>query len=106
MSGLHRIAAASLSALMLTGCMFFETRADRNLRHQPGFKVGYADGCATANAEGADMRHGDLVRDDALYQSDKAYRVGWSSGHASCRRMEATDRASNPLSDVNPGGGH
>ncbi|HWA04703.1 MAG TPA: hypothetical protein VG819_14375 [Rhizomicrobium sp.] len=98
--------AVMLSALALSGCMFFETRADRNLRKQPAYQTGFSDGCATANAEGANMRRGDTVRDDFLYRSDKAYRVGWSNGHSSCRRLEATDKASNPLSDVNPGGGH
>ncbi|HWA91883.1 MAG TPA: hypothetical protein VG889_17725 [Rhizomicrobium sp.] len=93
-------------AVLLSGCMFFETRADRNLRHQPNFRAGYDDGCATANAEGANMRRGDTVRDDALYDADKAYRVGWAQGHATCRRMAPTGQAQGPLRDVQPGGGH
>lgn len=93
-------------ATLLSGCIFFESSADRNLRKQPNFHAGYDDGCATANAEGANMRRGDAVRDDALYEVDKAYRVGWAQGHNACRRMAPTSQSKGPLSDVEPGGGH
>jgi hypothetical protein len=102
----HRLLLVALSAFVLSGCMFFGTRADRNLRKQPSYHVGYDDGCASANNEGANMRRGDAVRDDSLYQSDKAYRIGWSNGHAACRRLGEPERTQNPLSDMNPGGGH
>ena len=82
--------------------MFFETRADRNLRQQPNFRIGYDDGCATATNEGASMRRGDTVRDDAMYDADKAYRVGWAQGHNACRR--AAEAPGNPLYGPNPGG--
>jgi hypothetical protein len=101
-----RLSLAAASALMLTGCMFFETRADRAIRQQPNFRLGYADGCATANAMGANMRHGDTVRDDALYEADKAYRVGWANGHSACQRMAPNSQSQGPLQDVSPGGGH
>jgi hypothetical protein len=101
-----RFAFVVTSALMLTGCMFFETRGDRALRQQPNFRLGYNDGCATSNAQGANMRHGDTVRDDALYDADKAYRVGWANGHAACTRMAPTSQSQGPLQDVSPGGGH
>ena len=64
---LRSFCAVVLSSVLLSGCMFFETSADRQLRHQPNFRVGYEDGCATATNEGANMRYGDTVRDDALY---------------------------------------
>ncbi len=101
-----RLSLVVTSALMLTGCMFFETRGDRALRQQPNFRLGYDDGCATSNAQGANMRRGDTVRDDALYEADKAYRVGWANGHAACMRMAPTSQSQGPLQDVNPGGGH
>jgi hypothetical protein len=96
----------TLPALLLSGCMFFETPADRQLRHQPNFRVGYEDGCATATNEGANMRYGDTVRDSALYDSDKAYRSGWATGHGACRRMAPTGQSQGPLPDANPGSGH
>ncbi len=92
--------------LPLAGCIFFESKAERNLQRQPGYRAGYGDGCATANAEGANMRRGDTVRDDALYEVDKAYRVGWAQGHNACRRMAPTGQSQGPLPDVQPGGGH
>ena len=95
-----------LSSVVLSGCMFFESSADRQLRHQPNFRVGYEDGCATATNEGANMRHGDTIKDDALYESDKAYRSGWATGHGACRRMAPTGQSQGPLTDANPGAGH
>src|SRR6185437_16602247 len=62
---LRSFCAVVLSSVLLSGCMFFESSADRQLRHQPNFRVGYEDGCATATNEGANMRHGDTVKDDA-----------------------------------------
>lgn len=97
---------ALASTVLLSGCMLFETRADRALRQQPNFRAGYEDGCASANAEGANMRRGNVVRDDALYDSDKAYRVGWANGHMACSPQVAGGQARGPLQDVNPGGGH
>lgn len=101
--GLLAVLAATT---LLSGCIFFESKADRNLQRQPNWHAGYDDGCATANAEGASMRRGDTVRDDALYEADKAYRVGWAQGHNSCRRMAPTGQSQGPLPDVQPGGGH
>ena len=92
--------------LVLSGCMFFESPADRKIRQQPDFRLGYDDGCATATDQGANMRRGDLVRDEALYETDKAYRAGWASGHSGCMRMAPTGQANGPLSDPIPGSGH
>jgi hypothetical protein len=100
-----RLSLVLCSALLLTGCMFFETRADRALKNQPNFQAGYDDGCASANGQGANMRHGNIVRDDALYESDKAYRVGWANGHSTCQRLAPTSQDKGALQDVNPGGG-
>ena len=105
MQTVRRILVVASMPLVLGGCIFFETRADRALRHQPSFRTGYEDGCATANAQGANMRRGDLVRDDSLYDADKAYRVGWAQGHNACRRGAPTAQEPGPLADPNPGGG-
>jgi hypothetical protein len=103
---LRSLSLVMLSALMLTGCMFFEKPGDRAIRHQPNYRAGYDDGCASANAQGANMRHGDTVRDDALYEVDKAYRVGWANGHSACRRLAPPGQSEGALPDVNPGAGH
>jgi hypothetical protein len=94
------------SALLLTGCMFYETKSTRTLRHEPNFRLGYNDGCATATNEGANMRRGDLIRDDALFDTDQAYRVGWGNGHSACERLAPTNQSRGVLPDANPGVGH
>lgn len=101
-----RLSVAIASILMLSGCMFFETRGDREIRKQPNFRLGYDDGCASANKQGTNIRHGDMVRDDALYEADKAYRVGWANGHSACMRSLPAGQDQNPLQDVHPGSGH
>jgi hypothetical protein len=76
--------------------MVFGSKAHRN---DPNFQAGYSDGCASANASGADYRTGGRVRDDALYNSSQTYRSGWGTGFASCNPQ------SNPAgTDPNNGG--
>jgi hypothetical protein len=99
---LRQITALAL-ACCLASCM---TSADRKIQKLPNYRLGYDDGCATATNQGANMRHGDMVRDDALYDSDKVYRAGWAGGHSACGRMAPTSQANGPLSDSLPGGGH
>ena len=98
----RRIAVLALASLLMS-CM---TSADRKIQKLPDYRLGYDDGCATATNQGANMRRGDMVRDDSLYDSDKAYRAGWASGHSACSRMAPTGQANGPLSDPQLGGGH
>jgi hypothetical protein len=67
--------------------MVFGTPHDRAMRNDPNFKAGYSDGCASANASGADYRSGGQVRDDALYKASQPYRSGWGVGYATCNRQ-------------------
>jgi hypothetical protein len=73
----------TLASFMLAGCGMFSA-ADRAERNNPNFRAGYDDGCAAASTSGANPRQ-QPFRDDALYNSDKAYHNGWSNGFASCR---------------------
>lgn len=98
----RRIAVIALASLLMS-CM---SSADRQIQKLPDYRLGYDDGCATATNQGANMRRGDMVRDDSLYDSDKAYRSGWASGHSACSRMAPTGQANGPLSDPQLGGGH
>ncbi len=93
------------TCLALAGCGFlFESKAERAMRNTPDFKSGYADGCATANAQGTDYGR-QMTRDDSLYKSDKAYRAGWAAGVSSCRSnlAEQPGTPTAPIPDVNPG---
>ena len=82
-SKLLRAGVACILAASLSSCIFFETRAQRAMRNNPNFKIGYADGCASANAQGTSYL-GDKVRDDALFQTSQPYRAGWSNGYTVC----------------------
>ncbi len=89
--------AIALLALapLLAGCIALGGKS----RNDPNFQAGYSDGCASANANGANYRTGGTVRDDALYKSSQPYRSGWSTGFASCNPR------SNPAgTDPNNGG--
>jgi hypothetical protein len=99
---LRRLTLLAAALLLLGGCALFESRADRAMHKTPEYKVGYNDGCASANAEGTGMRHDTLVRDDALYESNKAYRAGWRTGMTACR--PATNPSSDAMPDIRPGG--
>jgi len=77
---------AVAAAVSLSGCIFFETPRERAMRNDPNFRAGYSDGCASANASGADYRSGGQVRDDALYKTSQPYRSGWGVGYATCNR--------------------
>lgn len=75
------------------------------MRNAPNFKSGYADGCATANAQGTDYGRSQ-TRDDSLYRVDKAYRAGWAAGVSACRSNLASGQPGTPqgaIPDVNPG---
>ena len=56
-------------------------------RNSPDFRVGYSDGCASANLQGANPRETGLNRDEAAYRANKDYRSGWGQGFGSCRAM-------------------
>ena len=100
---LRKLIALSL-AFALAACGIFETRAQRATRNTPSYKEGYDDGCATANASGANYR-GSQVRDDALYESDHAYRAGWANGLSICRASLAPQEGTrvSPVPDNEPG---
>jgi len=92
-------------ALVLTGCSIFGSATDRTARNSPDYREGYADGCAAATDQGADLRDRP-VEDKSLYNSDETYRAGWSSGFQICRRTGMEPGASpgdNPIHDPVPG---
>ena len=90
--------------LSLAACSVFST--DRALQKQPSFKEGYEDGCAAANAQGADLRDR-TVGDKQLYANDETYRKGWSAGFQTCRRSDIEPNAAPGDSPIRlPGPGH
>jgi hypothetical protein len=86
-----RVALVVLTAVLATGCIFFPSAKDRALRKTPSFKEGYGDGCAAASTQSSNYREGPY-KDQALYQSDAAYRAGWANGYQSCRAPQDLGR--------------
>ena len=103
-------AAFSLSLVLalstaLSGCVIFESRQDRALEKTAEFKDGYSDGCATASTKAANYAESNMVRDDTLFRTNRAYRQGWSAGYAGCRPIVGPPQPQNgPVADPTPAG--
>lgn len=98
------LAVLLLSAVPLAGCaVLFPSDKDAATKNTPGFKAGYADGCSAATAQSANLRS-EKYRNDAMYASDKDYRMGWANGYHGCRRVgqPSLPEDNNPLSDMLP----
>jgi hypothetical protein len=102
--------AALCLLLLLVGCGLFTSKQTRALRRTPQYKVGYQDGCRSAGSPDANMREpAPQVRDDHLYETDKAYRLGWGTGYGACRSFTPRNAAPSPdrgpIPDPTPGNG-
>lgn len=91
--------------LLLAGCTLFESPAERALRRSPDFKAGYSDGCASANASGANPREESGRRDEDAFSGNKAYRTGWNEGFGACRSYQNQPANAGPVNVPGPGGG-
>jgi hypothetical protein len=87
-----------LTAGLASGCIFFPSAKDKALRRTPSFKEGYGDGCAAASTQSSNYREGPY-KDQALFQSDAAYRAGWANGYQTCRSPQdmGTMPGANPV---------
>jgi hypothetical protein len=84
----------------LSACIFFEGPAYRQMEKSPNFKQGYSDGCATVSSKSANFREQTDFRDKALFQTDQAYRAGWSAGYTGCRPVLGNEEPQNgPIAD-------
>lgn len=94
-----------LLAQGLSACVFFEGPVSRAEEKSPNFKDGYSDGCATASTSRASYRErNNMVRDETLFKTDKAYRAGWSAGYTGCRPSFGMPEPQNgPVADPQPG---
>jgi len=73
-------------ALAVAGCA-----GDRSaLRGDPNYSIGYSDGCTTGNSRvtGFDKT---IRRDNALFDSSRAYQAGWKEGYGACGGNEYRD---------------
>jgi hypothetical protein len=99
-----RAAVLLLLSLTLSAC---ESAAERTIRKSPDYKAGYSDGCASANAPGANMRDTGRIRDEQAYQGNRAYNAGWDTGFHACGASQPSRGmppmpGQGPIPDVNP----
>jgi len=75
-----------LTATVALGCV---GGIDPALLESPKYSQGYGEGCETAHqrTHAFSMK---TVRDDSLFESDEAYRVGWRQGFQACSNQEPT----------------
>lgn len=109
---MRRAIVLLLLVLPLAACSLFQSKQTRALRRSPDYRAGYQDGCNSAYGPGANKRNDDtVVRDDQMYQKNRAYHVGWDRGIRACRSTGYTGGAmpgvipSGPIPDQNPGNG-
>lgn len=74
-----RLAGAS-AALLAAGCASTDAT---QLAEEPSFQAGYGDGCVTATEDDKSFST-TRVRDEYLFDSDRAYRAGWRQGYIQC----------------------
>jgi hypothetical protein len=72
------------AVMFLSACV---TEADYEMMNSSSYQMGYHDGCTSAHTRvpGFDET---IKRDNELFESDKGYRRGWSSGYGSCSQPE------------------
>ena len=71
----------SIGGLLLTAAC--ATQPNPEITQSPGYELGYAAGCTTGQKR-QDAFSRALERDEAKYESDEAYRIGWNDGFNSC----------------------
>ncbi|HEX4984517.1 MAG TPA: hypothetical protein VFV71_00465 [Burkholderiales bacterium] len=79
---MKKTALAAVAAL-LCACAPAKKEAGVNLAgYPPGFRAGYADGCASAG------RTVGRTRDEDRFKHDAQYASGWRDGHDICSRSK------------------
>lgn len=77
----HAWPAITVSLLIaIAGCASGDALA---LAEEPTFQAGYGDGCVTASEDDKSFST-TRVRDDYLFDADRAYRAGWRQGYIQC----------------------
>ena len=64
--------------------------ADSAMRQDPNYRLGYGDGCSTANSR-VRGGHNKVYRNDTLFKESKPYQFGWRDGYTSCGDRQNPD---------------
>lgn len=66
---------------------------EQSTKESPSYHKGYADGCEAANLS---HDHDKIKRDNAAFQDDTEYRLGWVDGKAKCDDTVFTPSTGHP----------
>lgn len=103
-----RLLILALAAPLLASCGLFVSKQSVAMRKTPDYHAGYQDGCDSAEGPDANKRADGQVRDEELFKTSQAYRVGWNAGFSGCRTyvpQGASNPNSGPIPDKMPGSG-
>ncbi|TNE42592.1 MAG: hypothetical protein EP347_00855 [Alphaproteobacteria bacterium] len=80
-----------LFALMVLGMGGCVKPIDPAILESPAYSEGYSHGCSTAH-ERQNGFASPIVRDEVLFETDEAYRIGWKQGFGACGGTSADPR--------------
>ncbi len=76
---MNRLLICAAGAALLAACA-----TSSGLSDEPGYTAGFGDGCATAHELDKSFST-KRVKDDDLFENDRAYRSGWRQGYQECQ---------------------
>jgi hypothetical protein len=94
---MRTLAFTLLIPLLATGCAEPEPiiKADTT----PAFADGYRDGCASGSAATLQSL-AKAVKDEARYNADPDYAVGWQNGNRECDGGSLDENPNNPMEQI------
>lgn len=63
---------------------------DPAVLEDPNYRLGYGDGCSTANSR-VRGGHNKIYRNDTLFKNEKNYQTGWRDGYVACDDRQNPD---------------
>lgn len=76
-------AVCVMSVLTLLGGCASDAAGGPPMADGPDYPAGYSDGCATANARGAQIPERP-IHQSGLAEQSESYRAGWKAGFGAC----------------------
>jgi hypothetical protein len=92
---MHKIMISFLTVSALTGCGEGMPR----LGSSQAYLDGYEDGCANGSSTAGNLS-GQLIRNEARYNSEPDYATGWSNGNRECNGENLRVNPNNPMEQI------